>query len=381
MRLLQIRTPSTHQHSLALLLRNEKNIIITPEPNSIKDHLLTDNDTSNAPAAYRKVLRLLREADRSGLWPLSSVARQKVMIPGTEVQVPKVQDVVAEVKSNGGENSDNLHDNNNDSNNIGNSDIRSDSKSAKNYSNGQNKKKGKYSHKDNDEKDKEKDSNGTISDNKKKKRKKFVIYTENPAVRTEENAFIETRIVKEADIGILISDESKSLYVIMSDENNHLNITDNSNLLITTEELKKNEKEKNNTSVKKFDDLKLEIMEEKIRAEERKKEGFEKLKKEFVLNSQKEEEEQERNEEEIELSRKGGRGTFSVGCLPKPLNCPKGNTLFPGPYLTHNHTTRFVNFNFLTSYNIFISLFHLVTVSFSPPNCSLPFHSHSLPSL
>ena len=30
------------------------------------------------------------------------------------------------------------------------------------------------------------------------------------------------------------------------------------------------------------------------------------------------------------LSRKGGRGTFSVGCLPKPLMSPKGNILFPG---------------------------------------------------
>lgn len=252
------------------------------------------------------------------------------MIPGTEVQVPKVQDVVAEVKSNSGDNSDNSIDNNN-SNNIGNNDINSDSKSAKNHSNGQNKKKGKYSHKDNDDKDKEKNPNGTISDNKKKKRKKYVIYTENPAVCAEENVSIETKIVNEADIGMHVSDDSKSLNVIMSDKNSHSNIIDNTNSLIVTEELKKNEKEKNN--IKKSDDLKLEIKEEKIRAEERKKDVLEKLKLESVLNSQKEEEEHERNEEEIELSRKGGRGTFSVGCLPKPLNCPKGNTLFPGAYL------------------------------------------------
>ena len=76
--------------------------------------------------------------------------------------------------------------------------------------------------------------------------------------------------------------------------------------------------------------MKIEIIEEKMRVEERKKEGIEKLSKESVLNAQREEDEQERNEDEIELSRKGGRGTFSVGCLPKPLNCPKGNTLFPG---------------------------------------------------
>ena len=31
-----------------------------------------------------------------------------------------------------------------------------------------------------------------------------------------------------------------------------------------------------------------------------------------------------------DVSRKGGRGTFSVGCLPKPLMSPKGNVLFPG---------------------------------------------------
>ena len=251
------------------------------------------------------------------------------MIPGTEVQVPKVQDVAAEVKSKDGDNSDILNDNNN-SKDISNSDINSDSKGAKNHSNGQNKKKGKYSHKGDDDKDKEKNPNGTISDNKKKKRKKYVIYTENPAVCVEENTSIDTKIVTEADIGMLTSNESKSLNVIMSDENSHSNIIENSNSLIT-EEFKENGKEKNN--IKKSDDLKVEIMDEKIRAEERKKEGLEKLKQESVLNSQKEEEEQERNEEEIELSRKGGRGTFSVGCLPKPLNCPKGNTLFPGAYL------------------------------------------------
>lgn len=251
------------------------------------------------------------------------------MIPGTEVQVPKVLDVTSEVKSKDGDNSDNFNDNSN-SNNISNSDNNSDSKGAKNHSNGQNKKKGKYSHKDNDDKDKEKNPNGTVSDNKKKKRKKYVICTESPVVSVEENTSIDTKIVTEADIGILSSNESKSLNIIMSDENSHSNIIENSNSLIT-EEFKENGKEKNN--IKKSDDLKVEIMDEKIRAEERKKEGLEKLKQESVLNSQKEEEEQERNEEEIELSRKGGRGTFSVGCLPKPLNCPKGNTLFPGAYL------------------------------------------------
>jgi hypothetical protein len=34
---------------------------------------------SEAPLVYRQVLHLLRQADRSGLWPASSVARQKVI--------------------------------------------------------------------------------------------------------------------------------------------------------------------------------------------------------------------------------------------------------------------------------------------------------------
>ena len=36
-------------------------------------------------AAYFRVLHLLRAADSSGLWPLSSIARQKVMVKSAEV--------------------------------------------------------------------------------------------------------------------------------------------------------------------------------------------------------------------------------------------------------------------------------------------------------
>jgi len=41
---------------------------------------------SRAPAAYRNVLRLLQEADVSGAWPASSLARQRVMHEGTLVE-------------------------------------------------------------------------------------------------------------------------------------------------------------------------------------------------------------------------------------------------------------------------------------------------------
>lgn len=46
-------------------------------------HQLNDNNIKNSyinvPIEYRNVLRLLREADESGLWPLSSVNRQVVV--------------------------------------------------------------------------------------------------------------------------------------------------------------------------------------------------------------------------------------------------------------------------------------------------------------
>ena len=41
---------------------------------------------------------ILIQADRSGFWPLSSIARQKVMVAGTEVQIIK-----SEVKEGGAE--------------------------------------------------------------------------------------------------------------------------------------------------------------------------------------------------------------------------------------------------------------------------------------
>eukprot|EP01036_Dinobryon_divergens_P046822 gene46822-62647_t len=38
-----------------------------------------DNVDSDAPPVYRKVLRLLREADKSGKWPDTSISRSRVM--------------------------------------------------------------------------------------------------------------------------------------------------------------------------------------------------------------------------------------------------------------------------------------------------------------
>jgi hypothetical protein len=82
---------------------------------------------------------------------------------------------------------------------------------------------------------------------------------------------------------------------------------------------------------KSADEKKLEIINEKLRSEKRKEQEVIKQNEDTFSTALKEEEEQERNEEEKEeVSRKGGRGTFSVGCLPKPLNSPKGNKLFPG---------------------------------------------------
>ena len=251
------------------------------------------------------------------------------MVAGTEVQVPKAQDApTAVVKSKSGQTSDNLNDYNNSS-----------SISVKDPSNGQNKKKGKYSHKDNDDQQKEKNPNGSNSDNKKKKRKKYVIYSENPPVGEVENASIKTET--EATTRTINLSESEAVNVIISDENDNSKSRHSSNISIT-DEFKKIGKENNS---KNSNNQKIEILEEKMRVEERKKLGLEKLKLELVLNGQEEEEEQERSKEEIELSRKGGRGTFSVGCLPKPLNCPKGNTLFPGLFLqTDDHINRLNSF-------------------------------------
>lgn len=269
------------------------------------------------------------------------------MIAGTEVQVLKAQDTATGVgkgkdKSDGDEEeaSDTL---NSDQNSKSNSDSN---RSSSGQGNGQTKKKGKYSHKDSNknDKDREKNPNGTSSDNKKKKRKKYVIYTDNPAVGKVENESTEIAseavVVTTAGAGIEAgTEEGTGIKTITSNESVLANDSmfggsNNSHIIDTNitvvEDFKKFEKE---NKIKKSDKMKNEIMEEKMRLEERKKEGLEKLLKESVLNTLKEEEEQERNEDEIELSRKGGRGTFSVGCLPKPLNCPKGNTLFPGTYV------------------------------------------------
>jgi hypothetical protein len=287
------------------------------------------------------------------------VARQKVMIAGTEVQVSKAQDTATAAAAvgkgkgkgkgksdgdgDGEETSDTLDSNSNGNGNSNSKGNGNSNRSSSGQGNGQTKKKGKYSHKDSNNTDKDKNPNGTSSDNKKTKRKKYVIYTDNPAVGKVENEAIEmaseTVIVTEAGIGgeigtetgTIISNESVTVNDSMSGENDNSHIIDNTTVTSTEEMIKVENRQENDA--KKSEKMKIEILEEKMRVEERKKEGLEKLLRESVLNAQKEEEEQERNEDEIELSRKGGRGTFSVGCLPKPLNCPKGNTLFPGTYV------------------------------------------------
>ena len=197
-------------------------------------------------------------------------------------------------------------------------------KKGKSYTNNA-KSRGKYSHKDREKSNTEKGEisenaengiEGDASDKKRKKRKKYVIYTEIAPVQIDE----AVRTFEEHS---------------MEESNSEIPTTIIQNLKneITTGEDKNNSEikiEKKRTA----EELKDEIKNEKLRKEERKKElAAEKEQKAKLIGTQngEEEVEVERNEEEKEeLSRKGGRGTFSVGCLPKPLNSPKGNVLFPG---------------------------------------------------
>lgn len=220
--------------------------------------------------------------------------------------------------------------------------FRTEKKTGKKWveNSGDKKKKSKerYSHKDK-EKDKTElnpnssNPNTDENDKKRKKRKKYVIYSENSSappegsVQNENGINMENNGVFECVSNIReiipvyskligLSENNNTEKYIENDENKH----DVEKIAVTS-----------NTEKKSADDKKLEIINEKLRAEKRKEQEAMKLDEETLSTALKEEEEQERNEEEKEeVSRKGGRGTFSVGCLPKPLNCPKGNKLFPG---------------------------------------------------
>jgi hypothetical protein len=73
------------QHMMSLLVRTEQDLrssrlslypSLAPPP--VGGHG-SSSSLARAPEVYRRVLRLLQEADYSGLWPASSVARQRVM--------------------------------------------------------------------------------------------------------------------------------------------------------------------------------------------------------------------------------------------------------------------------------------------------------------
>jgi hypothetical protein len=91
---LQNRAPSLLAHSVSYILNLHSHENYSPSSDECKDlsleeirtRIKSNTDTTSAPAAYRKVLALLRAADRSGAWPVSSVARQRVIIPGTDLQ-------------------------------------------------------------------------------------------------------------------------------------------------------------------------------------------------------------------------------------------------------------------------------------------------------
>ena len=220
-------------------------------------------------------------------------------------------------------------------------------------------KKGKYSHKErpkykddekneietNDEKKNPNNGNYNDNDKKRKKRKKYVIYTE--AEHTSTSLIKEEEITKDdgkLQESVMKSDNENQLDKSFSNENvkNDINEKIVSNLSIVEDDKldKKIQKIKNTKSAK---EMSLEILEEKKRKEERKKDKAVKM---MDLNKREEgtgkEEGEEGDEIEIDaedvldtddVSRKGGRGTFSVGCLPKPLMSPKGNVLFPGSNL------------------------------------------------
>ena len=233
-------------------------------------------------------------------------------------------------------------------------------------------KKGKYSHKDkpkykdnekneivtNDEKKNPNNGNYNDNDKKRKKRKKYVIYTE--AEHTSTSLIKEVEITK--DVGKLQESDMKSDNENQFDKknsneyvNNNINERIVSNLLIVENNTfdKKIQKIKNTKSAK---EMSLEILDEKKRKEERKKDKIIKMMdlEKRVEGTGKEEGEEgdeiEINAEDVletdDVSRKGGRGTFSVGCLPKPLMSPKGNVLFPGANILFSilsHHRCFVN--------------------------------------
>ena len=241
--------------------------------------------------------------------------------------------------------------------------IRAEETNTRSINIKQSDKKSKYSHKDrpknkddekkksetnyettsnNDERKNPNSGNYNENDKKRKKRKKYVVYTETESSSTSsaKEGEIMKEVGKSEDFDTNLNNENQ-LCKNSSNENVDKDMNANivSNLSIDGEDILNTKifKVKNTKSAK---EMTLEIAEEKKRKEERKKDKVTKM-----MNSNKSDEEignvggEEGDEIEIDaedlldtddVSRKGGRGTFSVGCLPKPLMSPKGNVLFPG---------------------------------------------------
>ena len=69
-------------------------------PNGICGGELHKQMDATTPAVYEKVLRLLREADASGLWPANSTGRQKVILNAPAVEVAQEAGVASIAASN-----------------------------------------------------------------------------------------------------------------------------------------------------------------------------------------------------------------------------------------------------------------------------------------
>ena len=260
-------------------------------------------------------------------------------------------------------------------------------------------KKNNYSHKDkpkNVDENNENENNDDLkknpnksydneNDKKRKKRKKYVVYTEVESVSTSIAKEGENSMDGNNNIGI---NESSNIDIYM-EANNKIDdmdkIHNNSNIsnqiinknntltskiqnvqitksaiemnIVIAEEKKRKEERKQNKAVKAngITSLKNKVdkndgcddngkghkrIEEVIEREERDEDGI------GIGIEMERDEDRDRDEDEDrldidELSRKGGRGTFSVGCLPKPLMSPKGNVLFPGMY---RHSLLFILF-------------------------------------
>ena len=74
------------QHDMAHIVRTDAELRdialgLYPSLREAKGGVPASTSVESAPAVYRRVLQLLQEADRSGAWPVSSVARQRLLSP------------------------------------------------------------------------------------------------------------------------------------------------------------------------------------------------------------------------------------------------------------------------------------------------------------